>query len=65
SNHPVKVQAFSLVVGQNEMLLKNFLDQAIHELNNNGDMDRILRKWEDEPGLTYLRVAPPFGQTGR
>jgi len=62
TTRPVKVQAFTLVVGSDEGRLKNFLDQSIHELNNNGDMDRILRKWEDEPGLTYLRVTPSFKQ---
>jgi ABC-type amino acid transport substrate-binding protein len=57
---PVKVQSFSLVVEREEMLLKDFLDLSIRELNNTGSIDRMLKKWEDEPGKTYLRVAPPY-----
>jgi len=59
-DHPVKLQGFTLVVERSEMLLKDFLDQSIHEMNNNGDIDRMLRKWEPEPGQTFLRVSRPF-----
>lgn len=62
-DHPVKVQTFALVVHRNEMLLKDFLDQSIHEMNNTGEMDRLLRKWEAEPGMTFMRVARPFEPT--
>jgi ABC-type amino acid transport substrate-binding protein len=58
--HPVKLQSFPLAIGLNELELKNFLDQGIREMNDNGEIDRLLRKWEDESGLTYLRVAQPF-----
>jgi len=56
--HPVKVQPFALVVGRDEMVLKDFLDNAIHDLNNDGSIDRYMKKWEATPNL-FLRVAPP------
>jgi len=59
-NKPVKIQAFSLAVDRDEMILKDFLDAAIHDLQNDGTMDRLLRKWEPEPGKTYLRVDKPY-----
>ncbi|MGE0109310.1 MAG: substrate-binding periplasmic protein [Bdellovibrionales bacterium] len=59
-DQPVKLQSFPLVVGLGELLLKDLFDQAIREMNNNGDIDRMLRKWEPEPGKTYLRVMRPF-----
>jgi len=65
TDRPVKIQSFALVVERNEMLLKDFLDQAIHEMNNTGETDRLLRKWEAEPGVTYLRVARPFEPTAK
>lgn len=62
TDRPVKLQSFTLVVERNEMLLKDFLDQAIREMNNSGEIDRLLRKWEAEPGHTFLRVAQPFAR---
>ena len=56
---PVKLQTFSLAVGRNELVLKDFLDNAIADLIRDGTMDRLLRKWEAEPRKTYLRVANP------
>ena len=58
-NTPVKLQPFSMAVDRNQMVLKDFIDNAIHDLINDGTMDRLLRKWEPEPGKTYLRVANP------
>ena len=29
------------------------------DLQHDGTMDRLLRKWESEPGKTFLRVANP------
>lgn len=58
--HPVKLQSFPLVVNRGEPELRDFLNLAIDEMNNSGEIDNILRKWESEPGLTYLRVAQPF-----
>lgn len=56
---PVKIQQFPFSVARGEQDLLNFLNLAIHEMNYNGEMDRLLRKWEAEPGKTYLRVISP------
>jgi len=57
---PVKVQAFNLAVERNELVLNYFLNTAIQELIYDGTMDRLLRKWEPEPGKTYLRVNQAY-----
>jgi|GEM_PF-249908 len=57
--NPIKLQAFSLAVERHEMILNDFLNNAILDLINDGTMDRLLRKWEPEPGKTYLRVSSP------
>lgn len=59
SIEPIKLQPFVLAVDRQELILKDFLDNAIHDLINDGTMDRLLSKWEPEPGKTYLRVANP------
>jgi ABC-type amino acid transport substrate-binding protein len=57
---PLKLQSFPLAVARGETALRDFLNQSIHELEYSGDTDRLLRKWEPEPGKTYLRVAKPY-----
>lgn len=57
---PIKIQSFAMVVGLNELALKNLLDLSIQEMNFAGENDRLLKKWEPEPGKTYLRSAHPF-----
>jgi len=57
---PVKIQSNPLAVARGETDLRDFLDQSIRELEYSGDTDRILRKWEAEPGKTFLRVATPY-----
>lgn len=57
---PIKIQPFNLAVEKHEVLLNDFLNTAIQDLINDGTMDRLLRKWEPEPGKTYLRVAKPY-----
>ena len=57
-DQPVKLQAFVLVMRRDEMTLKDFLDNAIRELQNSGSLDRMLTKWESEPD-TFLRVETP------
>ena len=56
---PVKIQQFPFSVARGEYDLLAFLNLAVKEMQYNGEMDRILRKWEPEPGKTYLRVASP------
>lgn len=61
--HPVKAQAFALAVERHQVDLKLFLDNAILEMLNDGTMDRLISKWETEPGL-FIRTAKPY-QTGK
>lgn len=57
---PLKMMPFTLAVDRNEMILKDYLDAGVYDLINDGTMDRLLRKWEPEPGKTFLRVAPAY-----
>ncbi len=56
---PIKMMAFTLAVDRNEMILKDYLDSAVQDLIYDGTMDRLLKKWEPEPGKTFLRVKIP------
>lgn len=58
-NNPVKLQSSPMAVARKETELLTFLNQAIHEMDYSGETDRLLRKWETEPGKMYLRVASP------
>lgn len=58
--HPVSIQQYPLVVTRGETDLLDFLNLAIDEMNYAGEIDALLRKWETEPGKTYLRVTKPF-----
>jgi ABC-type amino acid transport substrate-binding protein len=59
ADHPVKVQAFTLAVERHQSDLKEFLDNAIQDMLNDGTIDRMLDQWEQEPGL-FLRVSKPY-----
>lgn len=52
---PVKLQAFTLAAGRQEIILQDWLNTAIRDLLNDGTMDRLLAKWEPEPH-TFLRA---------
>lgn len=56
---PIKIQPFVLAIDRDEMILKDYLDSAVWDLIYDGTMDRLLRKWEPEPGKTFLRVKIP------
>ena len=58
--NPVTIQQFPLVVAHGENDLLDFLNLAIDEMNYAGEIDFILKKWEPEPGKTYLRVNVPY-----
>ena len=57
---PFKTQPFNLAVNKEETLLNDFMNAAIDDLINDGTMDQLLRKWEPQPGKTYMRVAKPY-----
>lgn len=59
TSEPLKLQSFPLAVARGENELRDFLNQSIREMQYLGETERILRKWEPEPGKTYLRVANP------
>ncbi len=63
TTHPVKLQSFTLASKRGEADLTSFLNLAIDDLYADGEMDRLLRKWEAEPGKTFLRLAPPAALT--
>lgn len=58
--HPLKLQSFPLVVARAETEMRDFLNLAVDEMNYSGEIDRLLRKWEPEPGLSFMRTASPF-----
>jgi polar amino acid transport system substrate-binding protein len=58
-DQPVKAQGFTLLVAQNELALHAFLDNAVADLLAVGSINRLLTKWEPEPG-TYIRAAVPY-----
>ncbi len=56
---PIKVQPFTLAVRRDEMILRDFISNAIQALNNDGSIERLLQKWEPEP-YTFLRAPKPY-----
>ncbi len=58
-DQPLKVMPFELATLQGEIDLRDFLDGAVEDTLNTGEMDRLLKKWEDIPGA-YLRAAKPY-----
>lgn len=56
---PIKVQPFTFVMRRNEMILKDFMDNAIQSINNDGSIKRMLEKWEPEP-YTFLPLMKTY-----
>jgi polar amino acid transport system substrate-binding protein len=56
---PLKTMWLALAVDRNEMILKDFLDVAIDDLRYDGTLDNLMKKWEPEPGKTFLRAQVP------
>jgi hypothetical protein len=50
---------FKVAVAAEEYRFKNHLDIALEEMLNNGEMDRILDKY-DPTHVLFLRVAKPY-----
>lgn len=61
---PLKAQAFALPVNRKETELREFMDNALLDMLTSGTIDRLLTKWESQPGL-FLRVADPYRQDGK
>lgn len=58
-DRPVKAQPFALAVAKSEADLQDFLNDAVEAMLNDGRIDRIMKKWEPEPG-TFLRPTKPY-----
>lgn len=58
-DQPLKLIPFEIPVRQGDIDLRDFLDGAIEDMHNTGEMDRLLKKWEDVPGA-YLHAAKTY-----
>ncbi|MFY9288529.1 MAG: transporter substrate-binding domain-containing protein [Alphaproteobacteria bacterium] len=56
---PVRIIPTNLSFAPGEFRLQQMINTATHELIFDGVIDRILDKYEPEPGA-FLRVAPPY-----
>lgn len=56
---PVRSFPETFTVAMNEWALREFLNAAIADLQNNGTIDRILDKYEPDPTAIH-RIASPF-----
>lgn len=59
SETPVRTYGEPFVVAMGEWELREMLNTAISELQNNGKIDGILRKYETESGK-FMRASDPF-----
>lgn len=57
--HPVRVLGNVYMFKKNEYQFKQMIDVALEELQNNGGVDRLLSKYENEPGI-FPRVRPNY-----
>ncbi len=56
---PVRTFPVTLHVNKDEMAFKTMMDSAVRHLHNNGQMEKIIQKYEVQSG-DYLRVSKPF-----
>jgi len=59
TNNPIRVFPYVLLTPLEDLALKSMLDTAIQELINRGYVEKVLRKYEIEPG-TYYRTVRPY-----
>ncbi len=62
-NKPVRIFGNSLVVKRGETALKEFLDVGLQEIVNNGQVERILEKYEPQHS-TFYPLALPYRLPG-
>ena len=60
SDKPLRVYPVSLAVKNGEDTLRHMLNMAARNVMYNGEMDRILRKYESIPGHDFWRVNPAY-----
>lgn len=56
---PIRVFPTALMLPEGEFQLKEAIDNALLEMINSGEIESIIRKYEEVPG-SHLRVASPF-----
>ena len=56
---PIRIFPTAIMLPRNEFALKRAIDNALLELINTGELERIIAKYEKVPGSHY-RVAPGF-----
>jgi polar amino acid transport system substrate-binding protein len=57
-NHPVRIYSTCWVFKRAEAEFKAMLDTVIDEINNSGEMERIIRKYEPNRNALFLVVKP-------
>ncbi|MBD9363353.1 substrate-binding periplasmic protein [Methylomonas fluvii] len=55
---PIRLYANTMMLRQDDTILRRTLDNVIDELVNNGFVDQVLRKYEPFPGAFYRRAQP-------
>jgi len=61
SDRPLKFFPTVMLVKKGEYELKEMLDSAIDEIDNSGELEQIISKYESVPGL-FLRRALPYNK---
>ncbi|MGE4352428.1 MAG: substrate-binding periplasmic protein [Bdellovibrionales bacterium] len=56
---PFKLIPNGFALQANEPALADMMDGLVEDMLNNGEMERLLTKWEPAPGM-FLRVAKPY-----
>ncbi|MCB9987957.1 MAG: amino acid ABC transporter substrate-binding protein [Rhodospirillales bacterium] len=59
NDDPIRIYPFKVAVARGEYDLKFWIDESIEELIHNGEMTRLIDKWELFPG-SFLPVAKPY-----
>ena len=57
---PIKAQPLVLPLNRKETELREFIDNAVLDMQLSGSINRLLDKWESEPGKIFLRSAEPY-----
>ncbi|HEY1095676.1 MAG TPA: transporter substrate-binding domain-containing protein [Alphaproteobacteria bacterium] len=58
-NNPVRVYPNVFLVGKGEYKLQSMLQMVFNDMRNNGEVDKILSRYEEYPNSFY-RVAKPY-----
>ncbi|HAC65713.1 MAG TPA: hypothetical protein DCF68_19830 [Cyanothece sp. UBA12306] len=56
---PIRVFPNTILIGKGDLVFGRFIDNALGEIISLGIIDKLLKKYEPEPGLFY-RTALPY-----